>query len=141
MPSDSNDVNRALLARLGGDAGLTTIVGANAVYMNLVPANMTKYVLITQRTHTDEPMQNATAFEVFTFIVQAIVQGSSATPAAQAAQRIFELLHLQEMAITGYALMLMKRIEHVNYPDRDEFSKDWQHRGGVYELWVQPTAA
>lgn len=140
MPPDSNEVNRALLARLTGDATLSGLVGGQ-IYMNTAAQNLTKFVLVTQRAHSDEPMQNRTGHEIFTFIVQAVFQGQTPGAAVQAAHRIFELLHLQDLTITGYTLMLMKRIEHVNYPDRDEFSKDWQHRGGVYELWVQPTAA
>lgn len=132
-------MNRALLGRLSGDATLVGLVGM--VCMNNAPPNTTKFALITQRTHADNPSMGGTAFEVFSFIIQAIVQGTSATVAQQAAHRIFELLHDQPLDIVGYGLMLMQRIEHVNYPDRDEFNKDWQHRGGVYELWVQPTAA
>lgn len=139
MPSDSNEVNRALLAKLNADAALLGLVGS--FYMNVAPVNLTKFGLITQRAHSDEPMKNATSHEVFTFIVQAVVQGSNPSVAIQAAQRIVELLHLQDLTITGYALMLMKRTEHVNYPDRDELNKEWHHRGGIYEVWVQPTIA
>src|SRR5262245_16414080 len=97
MPSDSNEVNRALLARLQGDAALIGLVGA--VFMNNAGPNLTKFALVTQRTHVDDAMQQATAHEVFTFIVQAVVQGTSGTLAAQAAHRIFELLHLQPLDI------------------------------------------
>ncbi len=140
MASDSNEVNRALLARLTADATLSGLVGG-VIVMNTAPPNTTKFVMITQRLHSDEPMQNATSHEIYQFTVQCVIQGSVPGPAVQAAHRIFELLHLQPLDIVGYGLMLMRRVEHVNYPDRDEFSKDWQHRGGVYELWVQPTAA
>lgn len=141
MPSDSSEVDAAVLAKLAADAQLAALVNG-AIYFDNAPQGLTKFVLVNQRAHEEAAMMpGATAFEKFTYIVQAIFQGTGGPDIKTAAQRIHTALHYQDLSIVGYQLMVMKRSERLRYPDRDELNNEWRHRGGIYEVWVTPTIA
>jgi hypothetical protein len=137
--SDSSDVDAALVGLLAGDATLTSLIGGSHVYFDLAPQGLTRFIFVRQVTHLDEPMfPGATAFEVFTYLVKAVIQGTNGEDIIAAAARIQDLLHYGDMPITGYGLMVMKRRERVRYAELDDVNNRWMHRGGVYDVWTAP---
>jgi hypothetical protein len=136
----TSEVDDALVTLLAGDATLTTLLGGAAVYFGAAPEQLERFVLVTQQAHLDEPMFGATAYEVITYLVKAVIQAAEPADAEAAAARIDVLLAGQDLALSSYSLMVLKRLQRVRYVDPDEFNRPWQHQGGEYEVWVSPLA-
>lgn len=138
MP-DSSDVDAALVAKLLGDATLTATM-PDGVYFDEGKQGATKFVIVSLVSESDEPMFNARAYEDAIYLVKAVALGTSGADVKTAAARIDALLDGQPLAVTGYALMVMQRVERIRYTEVDDVDRAirWQHRGGRYQIVVSP---
>lgn len=136
MP-DSAAIDSALIGKLLGDATLMAIT-TDGVYSNIAAPGKTRFVIVSLLSSEDEPMFNARAFEVGTYLVKAVIRSTSGADANTAAARIDTLLDGGTMTPTGYTLMNMERTERIRYNevDPDDADARWQHRGGLYEIAV-----
>ena len=140
MPSDSTAVDAALVAKLNADGALLAAM-TNGVFADAAPQGATRFVIVSQMAHEDEYELNGLAFERFVYLVKAVEAGTLGANADTAAARIHTLLQDGTLAPTGYSLMNMHRTERVRMTETDDASdRKWQHRGGLYEIQVQPTA-
>lgn len=137
--SDSSDVDAALTAKLIGDATLMAIA-TDGAYFDEAPQGKTKFLILSLVEEHDEPMFNARAFEDATYLVKAVVQGTSGADVKTAAARIDALLDGQPLTVPGYKLMTMQRTGRVRFTEVDEVDRSirWQHRGGHYQVVVSP---
>jgi hypothetical protein len=138
-PSDSSEVDAAIVGRLMGDAQLTALM-PDGVYFGVGPNNKTRFVIISLVVHEDVYQFGGSAYERFTYFVQAVENSTSGANVKAAAYRIHTLLQDATFSVTGYGLMKCQRSEYIRFPEVDDINAEirWQHRGGNYEIWVSP---
>jgi hypothetical protein len=144
MP-DTSAIDEAILARLQGDAALLALM-PDGVYFDIAAQGKRQFVIVSQLTHEDVDAMTGrppSIWERPTYLVKAVMVGTSATAVRQAAFRIHELLQgapqapAEPLPIVGYALMICHRTERIRYSEIDaETNERWNHRGGHYELWA-----
>jgi hypothetical protein len=136
--ADSAAVDTAVISALYADATLMGLL-PDGVYFGTAPQSKTKCAIVTLPAHHDSDQFQGTAFEEFTYMVKALVRDNGVTTANQAAARIDVVMRTLP-APAGYLLTLSRRGEHIAYTEPDPVNPDqmWQHRGGLYELWVEP---
>jgi hypothetical protein len=136
---DTSAVDSALIGVLANDATLATLL-PDGVWGDIAPLGATKFVIVSQSAHHDEPQFTGDAYEDILYLVKAVIRDTSGVTVAAAAARIQALLEdPTPFPITGYTLMKCHRTERVRLLEVDEDpSFRWQHRGGLYELFVSP---
>lgn len=136
--SDSSAVDVAVFTALRADATLTSLA-PDGVWPDVAPQKLTQFVIVSQPTHEDTYEENREAFERFTYLVKAVIKTTSTTIANQAESRIRAAVE-GITTITGYRRINMQRTERVAYTEVDPDNPDahWQHRGGLFELLVEP---
>lgn len=140
--ADSGAVDIALIGKLSGDATLTTLA-PGGVFREVAPQGASEpYVIVQQTDHQDEYLLRlGQAFERFTYLVKAVHQSSSGTTAQSVADRIHTLLQNGTLSPTNYRLLLLQRDQRIAYVEIDEErDRRYQHRGGLYQVLVEPTA-
>jgi hypothetical protein len=137
MPSDSSDVDNALIAKLGADATLLALM-PNGVYLDEAPQGSTRFVIVSLIDEHDAAMFEARAFEDALYLVKAVALSTAGGNVKDAAARIDVLLENGTLAIAGYKLMTMSRESRIRSTEVDEVdgSIRWQHRGGRYRVQV-----
>jgi hypothetical protein len=137
MPSDSSDVDNALIAKLGADATLLALM-PNGVYLDEAPQGSTRFVIVSLIDEHDAAMFEARAFEDALYLVKAVALSTAGGNVKDAAARIDALLENGTLAISGYKLMTMSRESRIRSTEVDEIdgSIRWQHRGGRYRVQV-----
>jgi len=138
--SDSSAVDEAIIQLLAADAELTTRC-PDGVHYDVAPPGSKRFVIVSLLMHVDEYLFNEEAWELFTYQVQCIeLETSGASNSRAAAARIHALLQdAYSLAIDGYGVMKIKRIERIRTTDADAATDTrWLHRGGRYEVMVQP---
>lgn len=113
----------------------------DGAFFDIAPAGSQRFVIVSLAVETDEPMFGGSAFEEAIYLVKAVGLSTSGADVKTAAARIHALLERGTLEIVGYGLMSMRRVERVRYTEVDEVDRSirWQHRGGRYEVVVQPT--
>jgi hypothetical protein len=140
MP-DSQDIDQALLAKLGADATLLALC-PNGVYPDEAPPNMTRFVIVSLIEEADEGKFGGRAFEDALYLVEARMRSdvSGVNPKAAAA-RIDALLDDQPLTVAGYAWMTMHRESRIRFTEVDEVDPKirWYRRGGQYRIQMSLT--
>lgn len=138
--ADSSEVDAALVAKLLADSALMAAM-PDGIYFDQAKQNATRYVIVSLVAGRDEPMFQKRAYEERTYLVKAVAKSTTGADVRTAAARIDALLDYGTLAITGYSLMSMRRVEPVRYsePDDVDLSIKWQHRGGRYTVMVSPS--
>jgi hypothetical protein len=135
--SVSEDIDRALMAKLSSDAQLLALCPDN-VWWDISPQGATRWVKVSLTSPRDEAVFGGRAFEDIVYLVVAVIlttAGSNANAtAAQAAERIEELLDEQVLTVSGYTHMAMFRdpeLPRVRVTERDgqNVSLLWYQRG------------
>lgn len=136
--SDSNAVDTAVFALLSGDGTLNGLL-PDGWWRDLAVAGKTRFGVVSQPGHEDIYQQRGRAFERFTYLIKAVTKDTSGATASSAAARIDTLMEGLS-TITGYHAVLSQRTERVAYTESDPDNPDtrWQHRGGLYEVMVEP---
>lgn len=136
--ADTSAVDAALVAKLLADSTLmATMTGG--VYFDEAPQGSDKFVIVSQMTHEDVYDERGSAYEVILYLVKAVATSTSGADVKTAASRIHTILQDGTLSPSGYSLMNMRRTERIRMTEvDDESDRRWQHRGGVYETWVQP---
>lgn len=139
MATDTAEVDKALLAKLLADSTLTSLM-TDGIYFDVAPQGAKNFVIISQMSHEDSYDLGGQAYERILYLVKAVGQATNVTNVKTAAARIQTLLQDGTLNATGYLLMYMRRSERVAKPEVDQDSDlRWQHRGGLYDVWVQPS--
>lgn len=139
MPSDASEVEAALSAKLVADSTLLATM-TDGVYFDIAAHGATKFVILSLLAHEDAYQFGGSAMERFLFLVKAVALSSTGADVRTASARIHTLLQDGSLAPTGYTLMRMQRLERVRYTEVDsDTDARWQHRGGQYEILVQPS--
>jgi hypothetical protein len=140
--ADASDVDAAICARLAADAELSALM-PDGVWFDIAAPGSERFVLVSLQTHEDDDVFGERAYERFDYLVKAVQLGSSAVDVKAAALRIDELLHdAVDLVVAGYSTMFCRRIERFRFQEYDAASETrWNHRGGDYELWLQPMTA
>ncbi len=138
--ADSSEVDAALSAKLLADATLMALM-PDGVYFDVAAKSATRFVLISMVTEEDAYVFDGPLWENFTYLVKAVAQSTTGADVKTAAARINTLLNGGTLAPTGYGLMRMQREERIRYTEVDDQDNDirWQHRGGRYNVLVQPS--
>jgi hypothetical protein len=138
--ADVAAVDTALVARLAGDATLATLL-PDGVYLDVAPANKTRFVIVQHQTHEDSEGFGAPLWEREQYRITARVLEPSGVAANAAALRIHELLQDAPLVVAGYGHMTTLRVERIKLTEVDDVDNDirWQHAGGDYEVFVSPT--
>jgi hypothetical protein len=146
--SDAAAVKKALLAKLESDSTLINLVPVAGeptkagVYFNLSPNGVTKAIVLSQIIAEDTYALRSTAFQRFLFLVKCVQRSTDTSGVDAVAARIQALLHGQALTITGYRHMTTRREEAISYAevDDDDLDEHWQHSGGRYEIFAEPTS-
>lgn len=135
MPSDSSDVDNALVAKLGADSTLLALM-PNGVYWDEAPQGSTRFVIVSLVDERDEAMFGARAFEDALYLVEARVLSTSGGNVKDAAARIDALLENATLAVAGYKVMVIQREERIRLTEVDDVDESirWQRRGGRYRV-------
>jgi len=155
--ADSSEIDTALVAKLGADPELMRLM-VHGAYFDEAPARSTRHVIVSIVDAHDEPKfgEGARAYEDVIYQVKAVglsvVQGDTdpwGQPAVPlppgvmkaAAARIEALLNGGDLTITGYQLLVMRRVGRVRMTqtERDDPSIRWHHRGGRYQVMARAT--
>jgi len=143
--SDSSDLDAMILTVLSADAALMAIA-TNGVWFDVAPPASTRFVIVTLQTETDETEFTDTAWEHAQYLIKATLLNGSGADIKVAAQRIHVVIQglearIDPATLPGYRLMRAQRVERVRYLEVDPEAPDlrWQHRGGMYEFFAQPT--
>ena len=111
------------------------------VYFDVPAPGATKFVVISLESHADAYEFQDCAWEEFTYLIKAVTLGTSGADVKTAAARIHALLQDVAIVVAGYQCMKCQRTEYVRDLEVDEETDArWQHRGGYYEVWMQPIA-
>lgn len=134
MP-DSSAIDNGLIALLGADATLLTLV-PNGVYYDEAPPGSTRFVIVSLTDQHDEPMFSGRAFEDGLYLVKAVMRSDANGDIRAAAARIDALLEQQPLTVAGYGVSIMRRESRVRETEVDEVDKSirWFHRGGRYQV-------
>jgi hypothetical protein len=140
MPSDTSEVDAAVVTRLLTDATLAALM-PDGVYWDVPPINKRRFVVVSQSTHEDWYQFGGEAFERISYLIKAVEDQSAGANVKAAAQRIHVLLQDATFTIPGYTLMKCQRSERIRVTEADEQNTEirWQQRGGYYEIWCSPS--
>lgn len=140
MPSTSA-VDAALIAKLSGDATLTTLA-PGGIYWDMAPQGVAMpFLIVSQIDHVDAYAMRSQAYEEIGYLVKAVDANTSGTAAQNAADRVQTLLQDTTLAPTGYRTFLVQRRERVRYVEiDDESDRRYQHRGGIYDVFAEATS-
>lgn len=140
--ADSGLVDAAVMEILAQDATLTGLC-PDGVYWSVVPPRpapalpATAFVIVAHFDSTERPGFGVPLYETTIYLVKAVIQNTSRSPARQAAARIQKLLQgvMLDLTDAGYTPMDLRRLERVAYPELDPANKaPWHHAGGQYAL-------
>ena len=138
MATDSNAVDLALVALLGDPALAALMPGG--VFFDYHKGPVTQFVIVSAVTHLDDAKFGGTNYEVFRYLVKAVEKETTGANVKAASARIHALLMESPLVASGYTHMQTERVGRVRFTAIDEVDQDgrWQHRGGVYEVWMSP---
>jgi hypothetical protein len=140
MHADPSDVDAAVIARLQNDPELALLM-PNGVYWDVAADGATQFVLVSSIAHEDTyTLPGTVLWERFTYLVKAVMRGSSGNPVKEAAARIHDVMQDVPLTPTGYyRTMAINRVRRVRFTEFDSTTNErWQHRGGHYEVWICP---
>lgn len=139
--ADSSDVDAAIGALLGTDAALRALL-PDGVFIDVALPDSRKYVVITLMHHDDVYVFQETGWELFTYLIKAVDLNANGTTVKHAAARIFALMMQAQLTPPGYAQMRIARTSYRRWVEVDQSTGlRWQQRGGLYEVWMEPTTA
>lgn len=136
--ANSSNIENAILARLGGDPILLSLM-PNGAYYGIAPARMTRYVTVALEGSDDVAAFGRRVQEDLRVRVVAVGL-SSALPSADvmddAAHRIDELLEDEPIAVDGFTWATIYRMGRIRETDRDFGNPElvWYLRGGIYRV-------
>ena len=137
--ADSSDIDAALVAKLAGDATLAGLLQtAPAVFVDIAPPGMTKFVIVSLIEEHDEQQFGGRAFEDALYLVEARMLSTAGGNIKAAAARIDALLDGGTLTVSGYSLMVMHREERIRGTEQDDADPAilWNRRGGNYRVTV-----
>lgn len=141
--ADASDIDQALIEKLQTDAALAALArpGRFVFWEDEAPANATGFISVSLEDHEDVPIFEGTAHEDAVYVVKWVELSGSAKNAKAGAARIQALLQLGTLSVTGYHVMLIRRVARIRLaePLPEDPSKDWHHRGGKYRVMAAPT--
>ncbi len=144
MPHSMNPVAAAIYTKLTGATALTSLLtggtASPSVYEILAPeGNDPPYVVFNaQSPSVPRYTLTGVAFENTVYQVKGVTVDHSAAAAGTIAQQIDAALNDQTLTVTGYTHLLCRRIADIDYPELVAGQR-YQHRGGLYRVWVDPT--
>jgi hypothetical protein len=143
--SSSVEIDRALAARLQGDATLAGLL-PGGVWWDEAGQGKTAFCLLVLESAHDAgqmhpPGVPGRGAEDLQYLVKAVTLGSSPSAAISAAARIDVLLEDKPLTITGYGCLTIARVERVRGTEVDDVDPTirWQHHGGRYRVLATPT--
>jgi len=144
--ADSAAIDNALVAKLGADATLLGLM-PNGVYMDVAPARMTRFVIVSLASPRDYRVFGARAIEEALYQIEARSFSGSGADAREAARlaaaRIDALLDPPgstgaTLTATGYTLMAVYRNEEpsrIRFTERgDDPTIEWYRYGAYYRV-------
>jgi hypothetical protein len=140
---DSSDIDAALIAKLQADtgAGGLATLAPDGWWMDEAPAGATQFGIVSLVAALDAPHFEGRASEDAIYLVKHVELSTVAVKRGKlAAARIDALLELGALTITGYHLLVMRRVERVRMTEVDDADSSirWYHRGGRYQLMAAP---
>lgn len=140
MPSNSSDIDSALVTKLGADAALLALLPHGA-HWDEAPPGSTRFVIVSLVDAADEPMQGGCAYEDALYLVKAVALSTAGADMKAAEARIKALLEDQALVVAGYTWMTLHREARIRRTEVDDADPSirWYHRGGHYRLQMAPS--
>lgn len=132
----SSEIDNALIAKLLGDATLTTLL-PDGVYWDEARANATRFLVVTLVDDDSEStFSGGRTIERPLYSVTARSLSSAGVDMAQAAERIDTLLQDGTLTAEGYGLMDITRESRIRRTEVDAVDRSirWYRRGGLYRV-------
>ena len=142
MPDDGA-VDEALIQRLSTDAALSALM-PHGVYQDVAPPNATAFVIVSlvdgSDTYVFGPGAESLGTVTLLYDVRAVgLETSGEASVRPAAVRIRELLQGELLDIDGFECLAVLRQRRISQNRVDPINDvRWLHRGGRYEVTVQP---
>lgn len=142
----ASPVRTALFSALRSDTALTRLLAAPtrrfpaAVYHEAAPLNAPMPYVIFAAQDPGRPTWtfDGPPAESAIWLVKAVCEGASATPAEDAAREIDRVLNDAQLTIADTTLLYIRLASRIGY--REQNGPDlWRHVGGVYRLVTEPT--
>lgn len=129
-------VEQVIYSTLSGDATLTSLA-PGGVWRGVAPTGTAGvWLVFNQISESDSYALKARAFTESVYQVKAIAPGESALPAWNAAARIEFLLTDKALVMPAGTLLSCRRSQVVSMTETDG-GEQYQHAGGIYEIFVQ----
>ena len=140
MPSDSSEIDAALVLTLVGDQALMA-EATDGVYFDEAPPGATRFIVLSLLDAHDEPMFGKTAYEDALYLVKYVALSTTGANLKAGAARIDALLDYGTLTIVGYSLLVMRREARIRISEVDQIDRSirWQHRGGHYRIQASPS--
>ena len=72
------------------------------------------------------------------YVVTGMAEGMSSAQASELKKRIRARLHDAPLTVEGYETLLVSWVQDVEFTEPDEDGVEYQHEGGIYEVWTEP---
>lgn len=141
--ADISDLDAAIMARLANDPTLIGLLPDGVFYDVAAPGAQAFAIVARLEGGAELMFERRSAWETYVYLIKSVIlipSGASGAPSKAAAKRIHELMRNAMINAVGYVDMHCQRIEPVRFTEVDPVSDvRWQHRGGQYDIWVQPS--
>src|SRR5262245_20197783 len=143
---NSSDIERALIAKLAGDAALVALL-PDGIFYGLAKPNAKRFAIVSLVDPVDRPMFGG-RLEDNLYLVKSVGLANLVTgvgwtwsQANQAGYRIEELLDDQPLTVAGYEFIASYRdpdLSRIREPEADETDKSlqWLHAGAYFRVTV-----
>lgn len=133
-------VTRALMSALQGDSVLAGLA-PGGVQWGVAPEMIApkRTVIVSMQTAPRVLEQGGVAHLTTRYQVKVVDPATSWASAATAYERIEALLENASLTIQGHACMAVHAVDEFSYIERTDAGGVWQHVGGDYEVWSDPS--
>lgn len=134
-------VREAICKHLQEDVGPAGVMGiATDVYPKLAPegAEHPLVVVRAQRPPRGHYTFQGLSHEDSFYVVTGVTEDTSPAVASDLKGRIRARLHDAPLVVEGSETLLVSWVQDVEFTEPDEDGVEYQHEGGIYEVWTEP---
>jgi hypothetical protein len=138
-----NALDKAIYDALAGSTALTSLLAGGtaspSVYQWLAPEGQDPpYVVYNAQSVVPVHTLTQVAYENAVYQVRGVTLGPSAAAAGTIAEMIDDALADRAITVAGHALMYLRRMSNVDFPEVGPGGQRYHHRGALYRVMVDP---
>lgn len=127
----------AIRAALVASSTLTTLLSGTAVYRQEIPPNVSLPAVVFSKASGNPAYTLAgRVWEATTYQVKGVTEGMSGLLAGSIDAAIDAALSDTALAYTSGTALYCRRLQAIDYPEVTPGGQRFQHRGGLYSVWI-----